>query len=65
MSLRRSMEPESLDGGHEGQADARVARRRLDDDGARSQHAAGLGVLDHGQGDAVLDRAARVGALQL
>jgi hypothetical protein len=55
----------ALDGGHHGQADAGVARGRLDDGAARLQRAASLGVFDHGQRNAVLDRAAGVAALGL
>ena len=47
------------------QRDAGVARRRLEDRLARLDQAAGLGVLDHRLGDAVLDRAGRVHRLEL
>ena len=50
----------ALDGGGEREADAGVARGRLDDGVARLQHAALLRVLDHAQRDPVLDAAARV-----
>ena len=55
----------ALDGRHHRQADASVAGGRLDDGGTRLQLPAGLGRFDHGQRDAVLDRAARVAALGL
>ncbi len=55
----------ALDGRHHGQADAGVARGRLDDGAAGLERAGALGVFDHGQGDAVLDRAAGVAALGL
>jgi hypothetical protein len=55
----------ALDRRHHRQADAGVARGRLDDGATGFQQAARLGVLDHGQRDAVLDRTARVGALGL
>mmetsp|Transcript_18247 Transcript_18247/g.43860 ORF Transcript_18247/g.43860 Transcript_18247/m.43860 type:complete len:263 (-) Transcript_18247:592-1380(-) len=54
----------ALDGRHHGQAHAGIARGRLDDGAARLEQAAGLGVLDHGQRDAILDRAAGVAALR-
>ena len=41
-------------GRHGGKADAGVAARRLDDDSARLQQAALLGIVQHGAGDAVL-----------
>ena len=47
------------------EADAGVARRGLDDRAARLELAGRLGVLDHRQRDAVLDRAAGVRALGL
>ena len=47
------------------QPQPRVARRRLDDRGARLQPPVALRRLDHRQGDAVLDRAAGVLAFQL
>ena len=49
----------------DGQAVAGVTARRLDDRAARLEEAGSLGGLDHGQSDAVLDRAARVEHLQL
>ena len=52
-------------GGHGGQADAGVAGGGLNDDGARLQQALGLGVVDHGLGDTVLDAAGGVEVLQL
>src|SRR5690606_5814710 len=52
------------DGG-QGQARARVAARALDDRPARPQQSAPLGVFDHGDADAVFDRAARVEELDL
>ncbi|HSR98059.1 MAG TPA: hypothetical protein VLM79_13455 [Kofleriaceae bacterium] len=70
----------ALDGerfGHEGdewiaarsadhrERDAGVARGRLDDGLPRLELAAPLGVLDDAEGEAVLDRAARVGGLEL
>ena len=48
-----------------GEADARVARRRLDDDAARLELALFLRLIDHRLRDAVLDRASRVEILQL
>ena len=47
------------------EADARVARRRLDDRAARLQRARLLGGVDHAHGDPVLHRAARVQVLDL
>ena len=58
-------EPVALDRADQREADAGVARGRLDDDRAGPEDAARLGVLDHRQGDAVLDAAARVLALEL
>ena len=55
----------ALHGAHHGQADAGVPGGGLDDDRVRLQHPASLGVLDHGQGDAVLDRSTRVATLEL
>ncbi len=55
----------ALDAGDHGHGDAGVARRRLDDRLARRQRAVGLGLLDHAEGDAVLDRARRVLPLHL
>ena len=51
--------------GHQGQAQAGVAGGGFDDGAAGLQLAAGFGGLDHGQGDAVLDRAAGVLVFQL
>ena len=50
---------------HEGQRDAGVAAGRLDDLDAGLEHAALLGVPDHGRADAALDRVGRVAALDL
>ncbi len=50
---------------HERERDAGVAAGRLDDRAAGRQQAAALGVLDHGDRDAVLDAAARVARLEL
>ena len=55
----------ALDRGDHGEADAGIARGRLDDRAAGLQLAALLGVLDHRQRDAVLDRGAGIGALGL
>jgi len=55
----------ALDRGHHRQADAGVARSRLDDRAAGLELAVALGVLDHRQGDPVLDRSARVAAFGL
>ena len=55
----------ALDGADHRQADARVARGRLDDRRARLERARRLCRLDHRDGDPVLDRAARVRALAL
>ncbi len=52
-------------GRHDGQAHAGVAAGRLHDGPARRQQSVALGGLDHGQGDAVLRRAARVEQLEL
>ena len=51
--------------GHCRQADARVAAGRLNDHGAGPELAAGLRLVDHGLGDAVLDRAGRIEVFQL
>src|SRR3546814_10854803 len=51
--------------GDQGEADAGVAGGALDDDAARPQRAALLGVLDDGPGGAVLHRAAGVLELRL
>ena len=61
----RENEPVALDGTHEREADPGVARGRLHDHRARAEDSAGLGVLDHGQRDPVLDAPARVGPLEL
>ena len=58
-------QPIALDRGDHGEADAGVAAGRLDDGAAGLQAAVGLGRLDHSEADAVLDRAAGVGALAL
>ena len=50
---------------HAGQPDAGVARRGLDDDRPRLQQALGLGVVQHGPGHPVLDRAAGVHGFDL
>ena len=55
----------ALDRGDHREADAGVAAGRLDDRAAGLELAAALGVLDHRQRDAVLDRAAGIGALGL
>ena len=52
-------------GGHGGQADAGVAGGGLDDDAVLMQQAPGLGVVDHGPGDAVLHGPGGVQILQL
>jgi hypothetical protein len=51
--------------GHDGEPDARVARRRLDDGAARLQQAVPFGGVDHGDGGPVLHAAARVRGLEL
>ena len=48
-----------------GKADAGVAAGRFDDDRAFLQQAPFLGVVDHGLGNAILDRAGRIEVLQL
>ena len=53
----------ALDGGHQGQANARVARGGLDDGAAGLQRARFFCVFHHGQRNAVLDRATGVAAL--
>ena len=58
-------DPVAPGGGHRGQADAGVAGGRLNDDAALLQQALGLGVIDHGLGDTVLDAAGGVKVLQL
>ena len=45
----------ALDGGHHRQTHAGIARGRLDDGATRLELAAALGILDHRQGDPVLD----------
>ena len=56
----------ALGRGHEGERDAGVAARRLDDRGAAGlDPPLGLGGLDHRHADAVLDRAAGVEHLEL
>ena len=52
-------------GGHGGQADAGVAGGGFDDDGAGFQKAPGLGVVEHGLGDPVLDGPGGVEIFQL
>src|SRR5207248_2653985 len=51
--------------GRHGEADARVAARRLDDRAAGLEHAATLGVVDHGDADPVFHAAARIARLHL
>ena len=51
--------------GDERKPEARVARGRLDDRAAGLQVPAALGLLDHREADAVLDRASRVLELEL
>ena len=48
-----------------GQRDAGIAAGRLDDLHARLEHAALLGIPDHGGADAALDRVGRVAPLDL
>ena len=55
----------ALHRGHHGQADAGVARGRLNDGATGLQVAIRFGSLDHGQRDAVLDGAAGVRAFGL
>ena len=55
----------ALDRSHQRQANASVARGRLDDGAAGLQRAGFFGVLDHGQCNAVFDGAAGVAALGL
>ena len=50
----------ALGTGNPGESDAGVAAGGLDDGGAGLEVAGALGVLDHGEGDAVLDAAAGV-----
>jgi len=61
-STANHLEPGPLLLQHHRQPDAGVARGRLDDRAAGLQDAAAFGVFDHRQRDAVLDRAAWVGA---
>ena len=55
----------ALEPAHQRHADARVAGRGLDDDGALVQLAVALGPFEHRQGDAVLDAPAGVEELGL
>src|SRR3546814_2121514 len=55
----------ALDRRRHREADAGVARRRLDDGAAGLQAAVALGRLDHREADAILDRAARIAAFGL
>ncbi|VEU33368.1 unnamed protein product [Pseudo-nitzschia multistriata] len=56
----------SFCGGHHGQPDPRVSAGGFDDGGlARRDLSAGLGLLDHGEGNTVLDGAARILHLEL
>ena len=52
-------------GGHAGQADAGVAGGGLDNDGIGLQNPLGLGIVDHGLGDTILDGTGGVEILQL
>src|SRR5207249_3567415 len=61
----REHEPVALDGRHQGQTDAGVAARRLDDRPAAGEDAVALRGLDHRPADAVLHAAARVQVLEL
>ena len=47
----------ALDSGYHSQSDARIAAGGLDERSARTQQAARLGILDHGQGGTCLDAA--------
>jgi hypothetical protein len=58
-------EPVAADGGGEGQPDARVAARGLDQRHPRPRDAAALGVLGQRHAEPVLDAAAGVAHLQL
>ena len=58
-------DPIALGPRHQGQAEAGVARGRLDDDAARPEPPVALGGIDHRQADAVLDRASGVLRLEL
>ena len=55
----------ALAGRRDGEADAGVARGRLDDRPAGLELPLALGLLDHREADPVLDRAARVEVLEL
>ena len=55
----------ALAGRCDGEADAGIARGRLDDRAARLQLPLALGLLDHREADPVLDRAAGVEVLEL
>ena len=55
----------ALGRGDEGQRDAGVAAGRLDDHGVLVDHAALLGVFDHGHADAVLHAAERIEEFEL
>ena len=55
----------ALAGRRDGEADAGVARGRLDDRPARLELPLALGLLDHREADPVLHRAARVQVLEL
>ena len=61
----RQDQPVALDRRRHRQADAGVAAGGLDDRRARLQEAASLGVIEHGDGDAVLDAPAGVQRLEL
>ena len=54
----------ALGSGHHGQTHTRVAAGGLDDGAARLERATALGVLDHGQGNAVFHAAAGVEVLK-
>ena len=58
-------DPVAPGGGHRGQPDAGVSGGGLDDDRAGLQQPPGLSVVNHGQGDPVLDAARGVEILQL
>mmetsp|Transcript_2906 Transcript_2906/g.5364 ORF Transcript_2906/g.5364 Transcript_2906/m.5364 type:complete len:409 (+) Transcript_2906:152-1378(+) len=56
----------SLGGGHHGKADAGVAGGGFHEDGfARGDVTASFGLVDHAEGDAILDRVGRVGGFEL
>ncbi len=59
------LEAIALDPRHQSEADAGVPRRRLEEDRTGLEQPVLLGLLDHGQGDAVFDRPSRVLALEL